>query len=132
MTKFGRCGMIFGMTDTQIAGDATRTDQLVSEAEFVKTLKGSANSIAKAVADGVLFAVTRNGEKLYPAFFADSAYKHRQLVALTKLLTDLDGFTKWQFFTTPKGSLGGLTPLEALRQGKFQKVKATARGFAER
>ncbi len=48
------------------------------------------------------------------------------------LLKDLDGFTRWQFFVRGKGSLGGLTPLTALREGKLRQVKATAQGFAER
>lgn len=124
--------MIFRMTGPNIIGDATRSDQLVGEAEFLKRLNCPAKSIAKALADGDLFFVTRDGQMRYPSFFADSAYEHRQLVAVTKLLNDLDGFTKWHFFTSGKGSLGGLTPLEALKQGKFQQVKDTARGFAER
>lgn len=120
------------MTDPDIIGEATRSDQLIGETEFLKRLNCSAKSIAKALADGALFFVTRDGQMLYPSFFANSAYEHRQLVAVSKLLSDLDGFTKWHFFTSGKGSLGGLTPLEALEQGKFQQVKATARGFAER
>ena len=28
---------------------------------------------------------------------------------------ELPGWSKWQFFTTPKASLGGRTPLDALK-----------------
>ena len=46
-------------------------------------------------------APRRSGcQRLYPSFFADSAYERRQLAAVTKLLKELDGFTKWQFFVT--------------------------------
>ena len=51
---------------------------------------------------------------------------------MTNLLKNLDGFTRWQFVVTGKGSLGGLTPLAALRLGQLRQVKATAEGFAER
>ena len=124
--------MISCMTGDDITGDATESDQLVNEAEFLKRLNCSAESIAKAVADGTLFFVMKGGQKLYPSFFADLAYERRQLAGVTKLLRALEGFTKWQFFVTAKGSLGGLTPLAALRQGKLRQVKATAEGFAER
>jgi hypothetical protein len=124
--------MIFRMPGQNITADATTSDQLIGEAELLKRLNGSAESIATAVADGTLFFVMKGGQKLYPGFFADSAYERRQLAAVTKLLKNLDGFTRWQFFVTGKGSLGGLTPLAALRRGKLRQVKVTAEGFAER
>lgn len=124
--------MIFCMTGQNITADATTSDQLIGEAELLKRLNCSAESIATAVTNGALFFVMKGGQRLYPSFFADSAYERRQLAAVIKLLQDLDGFTKWQFFVTGKGSLGGLTPLAALRQGKLRQVKATAEGFAER
>ena len=106
--------------------------RLVGEAEFARSLNRSVGSIAKAVASGSLFVVRQDGQQLYPGFFADSTLKRRQLIAVTRLLKSLEGFTKWQFFTGCKGSLGGITPLAALREGKFRQVKATAEGFAER
>lgn len=48
------------------------------------------------------------------------------------MLKDLDGFTKWHFFVGGKGSLGGSTPLAALREGKLRQIKVTAEGCAER
>lgn len=123
------CGIIFDMNGALPLEDIPR---LVDEAEFKKSLKLPTSSIAKAVADGALFVVTQNGQQWYPSFFTDPTLKRRQLIAVTRLLKDLDGFTKWQFFVTGKGSLGGLTPLAALRQGNLRQVKATARGAAER
>lgn len=132
MTEATRCGMIFRMTGQNITADATASDQLIGEAELLKRLNGSAELIARAVANSTLFFVMKGEQKLYPSFFADSAYERRQLAAVTKLLKDLVGFTKLQFFVTGKGSLGGLTPLAALRLGKLRRVKAIAEGFAER
>lgn len=58
-------------------------------------------------------------------------YQRAQLEAVTKVLGDLPGGAKLQFFLTRKGSLGGATPLEALAQGKLQKVKDVAAAFAD-
>ena len=124
--------MIIRMTGQNITAGATASDRLIGEAELLKRLNCSAESIATAVSNGTLFFVMKDGQRLYPGFFTDSAHERRQLAAVIKLLQDLDGFTKWQFFVTGKGSLGGLTPLAALRLGKLRQVKATAEGFAER
>ena len=42
------------------------------------------------------------------------------------------GPAKLQFFTTPKASLEGLTPLQALAQGLASRVRVAAAGFAQR
>ena len=69
---------------------------------------------------------------VYPSFFADTSLKGQQLFAVTRMLKDFDGFTKWHFFVGGKGSLGGSTPLAALREGKLWQVKVTAEAYAER
>ena len=43
------------MAVPHIIGDAARSDRLVGEADFLKSLNCSTESIAKAVADGALF-----------------------------------------------------------------------------
>lgn len=105
---------------------------LVGADEFARSMGWSAGSVAKAVSAGTLFMVKRDGQQLYPSFFADGTLKRRQLVAVTRMLKELDGFTKWQFFVVGKGFLGGITPLEALREGKLREVKIAAEGYAER
>jgi len=72
------------------------------------------------------------GKRLFPAFYADQRYDRRLLWAVTKRLGDIPGGSKLQFFQTPKGSLGGLTPLEALHLGKIREVNVAAEGFAGR
>ena len=79
-----------------------------------------------------MFCLIRDGVSLYPEFFADPRYNSRQLEAVTKRLGDLPSGSKWQFFTTGKGFLSGVTPLEALRAGKFALVLRCAEGFLER
>ena len=106
--------------------------RLVDEAEIAQSLNWSVREVAKAVAEGAMFVVLQDGQQWYPSFFADPSLKRRQLFAVTRMLKDLDAFTKWQFFVGGKGSLGGSTPLAALREGKLRQVKVTAEGYAER
>jgi hypothetical protein len=124
-----RSGIIMPMNAPLSNDDSPR---LVGEEEFARSMGWSAGSVDKAVSAGTLFVVKQNGQQLYPSFFADGTLKRRQLIVVTRMLKDLDGFTKWQFFVTGKGSLGGATPLAALREGRLRQVKVTAEGYAER
>lgn len=123
------CSMIVSMDATQSVNVAPR---LMSETEFIANLPGSANATVLGRRDRAVFGVAREGKLYYPSFLADPTLRRRQLFAVARLLNGLDNFTKCVFFVTGKGSLGGITPLEALRQGKFRQVKVTAEGFAER
>lgn len=69
----------------------------------------------------------------YPAFYAVQGMDRTRLERVTQALTGLDGWLQWQFFTTPKGSLGNLTPLQALQcKRMLAAVVRAASGFAER
>lgn len=119
--------MIVGMPRTPFS------HSLVAEAEFIRRMATSADAIAKAVADGKLFFVIRDGRKLYPSFFiGQSNDDRRHLGEMTRLLAGVDDLAKWLFFTTPKGSLGAQTPLAALKERRFAAVRRTAEGFAQR
>lgn len=111
--------MMSGMSRDQ------NTQRLMSEDEFRASCAGLRGALAQ-------FFVTKDGQRLYPSFLADPSVERRQLSAVVKLLGDWDNFAKWRFFISGKGSLGGLTPLEALRQGKVRQVMRTAEGFATR
>lgn len=121
--------MIFRMNAQEFNEDVPR---LVDGDEFARRMGWSAGSVARALSAGTLFTVKQDGKQLYPSFFADSSLKRRQLIAVTRMLKQLDGFTKWQFFVSGKGSLGGATPLAALREGRLRQVKVAAEGYAQR
>ena len=76
------------------------------------------------------FGIEVGEEFYYPSFYADSTLKRSEIEAISELLLDLDGGVKWQFFSTPKLTLNGVTPLTALAQGRFQDVAFAAGGFA--
>lgn len=69
---------------------------------------------------------------MYPAFYADHRFKQPQVERITKLLKALPDGSKWQFFTSAKGSLGSVTPLHALLAGRYGDVRAAALAFSER
>ena len=72
-----------------------------------------------------------SGELMYPAFFADPRQDRKRLEAVSKVLGDMPGAAKWDFFMSLRLSLGNKTPLDALAKGKVAEVMAAARAFAE-
>lgn len=72
-----------------------------------------------------------SGVHLYPAFFADPMQDRKHLEKVSKMLGDLSGGSKWDFFMSPVFSLGGKSPLEALAKGRFEDVLRLAFTFTE-
>lgn len=106
---------------------------LLSAAQFQQGLQISRQAISKAIKDNRMFYIDGpSGENLYPAFFTDAKQNRRNLERVCKVLNDLPGASKWQFFTTAKHSLGGRTPIDALAAGDVEKVLTAAAGFVER
>lgn len=58
--------------------------------------------------------------------------QRRQFASVCKLLSVLSQGSQQIFWTTPKGSLAGRTPLEALVAGRYREVSRAAEGYAER
>jgi fructose-specific phosphotransferase system component IIB len=107
--------------------------KLLPPSAFQEKLGISKQAISKAIKENRMFAVLGpSGENFYPAFFAEEKYDRRHLEKVCKALGTLPGGSKWQFFTTAKGSLDGRTPLEALAVGEVDAVIIAADGFVER
>ncbi|MDR5796487.1 hypothetical protein QCE49_24180 [Caballeronia sp. LZ008] len=85
--------------------------------------------LSKRVAKGRMFGVEIGGEQYYPAFFLARGLDRKDLAKVAQQLGGLDGWSKWSFFTRPKESLGGLTPLQALLRGDVKQVLRTAKRF---
>jgi hypothetical protein len=105
---------------------------LISLARFCEEGGLSQRALGEALRAMRVFAVELHGQTYVPNFYLDKRYDRRQLESVCRLLGALPGGSKLQFFTTPKGSLAGLTPLDALASGKVASVRAAARGFVER
>ena len=100
--------------------------------EFAARLRWGDRALNHALAANRVFVVDCQGVRLFPAFYADPQYKRQQLEEVSRTLGALPSGSKWQFFTCPKGSLGGCTPLEALVRGEFSFVNMAAEAFATR
>jgi hypothetical protein len=110
-----------------------RLDALLVAHDFARMRGWSELELAKALAVRLVFSVDLfDGRTMIPAFFIDARFNQRQIHAVCELLEPLPGGSKWQFFSTPKGSLAGKSPLEALLDGGLHAVKACAEGFRER
>jgi hypothetical protein len=105
---------------------------LVSGATLAARLKMSPQGLHHARKTTRMFALQGpSGELVYPAFFADPRQDRKMLEAVSKVLGDLPGAAKWDFFMSVRLSLGNKTPLEALAKGKVDAVMAAAQAFAE-
>lgn len=90
-------------------------------------------ALSKAVKDYRAFWLDGpSGTQLYPAYLVKPDAERQRYEKVSRSLGDLAGAEKWAFFTTPKQSLGGQTPAEALDKGQLDKVIDTAELFVER
>ena len=106
--------------------------QLVDPVKFQELIGWkSRQAVWKAATGNRVFFMEHQAGRYFPTFYADPAYQRSHLEAVTRILGDLPGGSKLQFFLTRKGSLGGKTPLEVLASGGLAKVKSAAMAFAE-
>ena len=106
---------------------------LIKASELWNRLGISRQAGSKAISEFRMFSLDGpGGVNLCPAFFADPEYDRTTLETVSKELGALPGPSKWQFFTTPKVSLKGKTPLEAIKRGQIDEVVSAAVGFRER
>jgi hypothetical protein len=104
--------------------------ELLTVAQFQEKLGLSTAALYKAVNANWMFYVDYQRERYFPAFYVDPIHR-RSIEEVTNQLGCLSAGSKLQFFLSRRGSLAGLTPLEAIAQGKLQKVKDVAAAFAE-
>lgn len=105
---------------------------LLESGQLADEMKIKRQAISKAVQERRMFSLDGSaGRRLYPAFFAAPQLDRKQVQTVSRALGDLPGPSKWQFFTTPKVSLGGKTAIEALEAGQLAAVLVAAAGFVE-
>lgn len=116
---------------TQRQHEVTRGD-LLPGSEMQRRLSVTPQALSAALKRKRIFALTGgSGKYLYPSFFADPAYDRATLERISQALGDLPGSTKLHFFTSPRLSLGGLTPLQAVAKGKVEAVLDQANAIRE-
>lgn len=119
----------------QKAAEARRTllkkKELISTGDLRAALDVTRQAVSAAARSSRIFTVEVDGETYFPAFFVDGKVDRVTLEKVSKRLGKLPGWTKWDFFTSPKGSLGGISPLEALHKGKVDEVLRITSAFVE-
>jgi len=106
--------------------------RLLPAAELWAGLGVTRQALNKALVSGRIFTVDVGAAQYYPAFYLAGDIDRKTLGKVAQQLGSLPGWSKWQFFTTPKASLGNVTPLKALSQGQVERVERAAAAFADR
>lgn len=121
-----------------LSGDALHLKKMVDDGQLLDTLafadlrSVSLQAVSKALSAHRVFYVEVSGRRYFPSFQLHPSLERRQVEKVCQDLGELPGPSKYQFFVTPKASLGGKTPLAALAAGKFSQVRVAAQGFADR
>lgn len=97
--------------------------KLLTSAEMSVRLGLTKQALTAAVRAQRMFVLAgASGENFFPAFFADAKYDRPVLEKISKTLGGLSGGSKWDFFTNPRMSLKGKSPLDALAKGDIELV----------
>lgn len=105
---------------------------LISSYELQKAWKGTDETIKAAIKTHRLFGIAKFPREIeYPIFFAQTKkYNKNKLGKVSQLLRNVSAASKYEFFTNKSNVLNGLTPLQALEQGKFYQVCSAAVCFS--
>ncbi|WP_426112381.1 HAD domain-containing protein [Massilia sp. PWRC2] len=106
--------------------------ELINGIELAARLSVSADALCAAIESGQLFFFEGpDGERYYPAFFADKRYAKEAVNAVSLALGSLPGPSKYHFLTSKSVRLGQ-APIEALESGRLAEVLLLAEAFRER
>lgn len=106
--------------------------EVITRDELITRLGGKRRWVTDALRSGRLFSFQApSGVDYFAAFFADGFYDRRSLGSVVRVLAGLPSPSIYYFFVS-KSTWLGMTPLEALAEGRLNAVKAAAHGFAER
>jgi hypothetical protein len=108
-----------------------QTGQLLESSQLRDALQMTRQAVSAATRVNRLFTVDVDGRAYYPAFFTDGTVDRNVLERISRALGQLPGWSKWDFFVSRWGSLGDLSPLEALAKGRVEQVEKVAHGFYE-
>jgi hypothetical protein len=106
--------------------------ELITQDQLVARLGGNRRWVRDALKAGGVFSLpTPSGVDYFPAFFAGDSYARRSLGRVAKVLARLPAPSRYHFFVN-KSFMLGMTPLQALAEGRVKEVLICASGFAER
>lgn len=110
---------------------AREASALLEEQAFRDATGLLPRQLADRLITGSLFFVEYEGRRLYPEFLTDAALNPAAIKAVNRVLRTVTAGGRMQFFLSCRGSLGGASVLDALREGRLQAVLRAAEAFAE-
>ena len=105
---------------------------LATVAEFAALEGRPAADVKRDFAAGRLLGVEIDGVLHILEALIDPRIDRRQIARVSRALKPVGPHGRLMFFTSPKASLGGQTPLAALLRGQVAETVQTARAYAER
>jgi hypothetical protein len=108
-----------------------KEQHVISSAQICESLAITRQALHKAVKTKRIFALRLANKNYYPSFFVSTEMPRSQIEKVSVALGNLNGLSKWLYLTQPSYSLGGITPLDALKKGKFEEVLRLASAFAD-
>jgi hypothetical protein len=116
-------------TDTMGAEYVHRGD-LLPIVILARAMGTTVESLEESVTASRLFSVPV-GDKFYlPSFYGEPGVARQDLELIIPWLKPYAPWTKFVFFTSRKISLGGSTPVQALRRGDLPSVLRAVRSFS--
>ncbi|MFM0239839.1 MULTISPECIES: hypothetical protein [Paraburkholderia] len=117
-----------GATPRRLVANA----KLLHKSHFCAAIGFTPQKVDKEVAAHRIFSVDIDDERYFPAFFLVEQIRRKDLAKVVQTLHAMAGWSKWNFFTTPRSELADLTPLQALFYGDRKRVLRVAAESIER
>ncbi|MBC8751489.1 MULTISPECIES: hypothetical protein [Paraburkholderia] len=108
-----------------------RDGELLPEDEFRRRRGVTPNQLARLSASGSVFFIEVDGKAYYPRLLVDPAHNMRRLAYVCRILWPASPNERLHFLTSRSGALGGITPLQALKNdASYRELLILARGWA--
>lgn len=115
----------------QYWGQKISEGELLTAPIFAKCLGISLRQLARLEGNGGVFAVAVDGTSYYPALLLSPLYNRRRLRRLCRIIFPAPASARWDYLTSRWGSLGDITPLDAMQTDvEYRRLLRAAKGWA--
>ncbi|WP_143331056.1 hypothetical protein [Burkholderia aenigmatica] len=105
--------------------------ELLPAPRFAKRLGASLRQLARLEDSGGVFSIAVDGTPYYPALLASPLYDRRRLRKICRIIFPAPASMRREYLTTAWGSLGTLTPLDALQTDvEYRRLLKAAKRWA--
>ena len=105
--------------------------ELISEDDFRQCLGATPRRLSKLLTDCSVFTLEVDGALYYPALLADSTFDRKRLQAICRILVPAPAWSRFDFLSSTRASLGGRRPIELLdTDDDFKRLRQEATVWA--